>query len=472
MEAILSNITLSSYPRAILHVDGDAFFTSVEQSIHPAWKGRPMVTGKERGIIACASYEAKRLGIKRGIRLHEAVKMCPELLVVPSDYETYSLYSKRMFAIMRRYSPVVEENSIDEGFADLTGLRRVHHTSYEDIARRMKAEIQRELDLTVSAGLSLSKGLSKLCSKFRKPDGFTAVAGYHLHILLARTPLAEVWGFGANTTNLLHKHGLRTALDFVQKPEAWAEKLLGKLGREIWNELRGNAMYPVNLEEKSSYATISKCKTFTAPSADREFVFAKLVRNVESACIKLRRHHLRTRFLMVALRRRDFSQVVLEARLNRATAAPQEMIPLVQQMFAALYEPGLEYRTTMVVMGNLEEDREEQYELFQDRVRIDSMERAGRPGPDQRALRQAQAGPGFLAFPGPAHGDGPGRNPAAQAAPAARRNPAPTTEPAAPGPAGHAEDLNHREHRGSRRMFFDLCAPLCPLRLNPTPGTP
>lgn len=369
-------IILSSYPRAILHVDGDAFFTSVEQSIHPAWKGRPMVTGKERGIIACASYEAKRLGIKRGIRLHEAVKMCPELLVVPSDYETYSLYSKRMFAIMRRFTPAVEENSIDEGFADLTGLRRVHHTSYEEIARRMKAEIQQELDLTVSAGLSLSKGLAKLCSKFRKPDGFTAVAGYHIHLLLARTPLAEVWGFGANTTNLLHKHGLRTALDFAQRPEAWAENLLGKPGREIWNELRGNAMYPVDPEEKSGYATISKCKTFTAPSADREFVFAKLVRNVESACIKLRRHRLRARLLMAALRRRDFSQVVLEARLNRATAAPQEMIPLVRQMFEALFQPGTEYRTTMVVMGNLEEDREEQYELFQDRVRIDGMERA------------------------------------------------------------------------------------------------
>lgn len=369
---------LSSYPRAILHVDGDAFFTSVEQSIHPAWKGRPMVTGKERGIIACASYEAKKLGIKRGIRLHEAVRLCPQLLVVPSDYETYSLYSKRLFAIMRRFTPLVEESSIDEGFADLTGLRRVHRASYEEIARRLKGEIQRELDLTVSAGLSLSKGLAKLCSKFRKPDGFTAVAGYHLHLLLARTPLAEVWGFGPNTTHLLQKHGLRTAYDFVQKPEAWAEKLLGKPGREIWNELRGNALHPVNPEEKTSYATISKCKTFTAPSADREFVFAKLVRNVESACIKLRRHRLRTRFLVVGLRRRDFSQVVLEARLNRATAAPQELMPPVQQMFDALYQPGAEYRSTLVVMGDLEEDREEQYELFQDRVRIDALERAAR----------------------------------------------------------------------------------------------
>ncbi len=371
-------INLASYPRAILHLDGDAFFTSVEQSIHPEWKGRPLVTGKERGIIACASYEAKRLGIKRGVALHEAQRMCPELLVVPSDYETYSLYSKRIFVIMRRFTPVVEESSIDEGFADLTGLRRVHHASYEDVARRIKEEVQRELDLTVSVGLSLSKGLAKLCSKFRKPDGFTAVAGYHLHLLLARTPLAEVWGIGPNTTQLLHKHGLRTALDFVQRPEAWAHQLLGKLGGEIWHELRGESVCPVTTEEKSSYATISKCKTFTAPSADRDFIYAKLVRNVESACIKLRRHRLRACHLLLALRRRDFSQAVLEARLNRGTAAPQEMIPLVQQMFAALFVAGVDYRSTMVVMGRLEEDREVQYELFEDRVRIDQLERATR----------------------------------------------------------------------------------------------
>src|SRR5690606_4585613 len=108
------------------------------------------------------------LGIKRGVRLHEAQKMCRDLIVLPSDYETYCLYSKRMFSIMRRYTPDVEESSIDEGFADLTGLRRVFHTSYVDIARQMKQAIQDELDITVSIGLSLSKGLCKLASKHHK----------------------------------------------------------------------------------------------------------------------------------------------------------------------------------------------------------------------------------------------------------------------------------------------------------------
>jgi DNA polymerase-4/DNA polymerase V len=372
----LDSFTLHSYPRAIVHFDGDAFFASVEQAAHPALQGRPVVTGKERGIIACASYEAKARGIKRGVPLHEAQQLCPELVVLPSDYETYSLYSQRMFAICRRFSPAVEEYSIDEGFADLTGLRRVHRTDYAEIARRMQQAIAAELGITVSVGLSLSKTLAKLCSKFRKPRGFTAVPGPYIHLLLQRTPLDKVCGFGPNTVALLAKLGLQTAYDYAARPEKWAERLLGKIGRELWHELRGEAVYPLNTEEKTSYATISKCKTFTAPSGDREFVYAKLVRNVESAFIKLRRHRLKARLLAVSLRRRDFDQTGLEARLNRATGATQEALPLVKELFDRLYRAGAEYRSTIIVLGDLAPADPEQYELFEDRVRIDKLAQA------------------------------------------------------------------------------------------------
>ena len=364
-------VTLEQYPRAIVHFDGDAFFTSVEQALHPEWRGRPVVTGRERGIIACASYEAKALGIQRGVALHEARRRCPELVILPSDYETYSLYSKRMFDIARRFTPVVEEYSIDEGFADLTGLRRLFHASYEDIARRFQQTVQAELDITVSIGLSLSRSLAKLCSKLRKPRGFTAVAGYHIHLLLARTPLDKVWGFGPNTTALLAKLGLRTAFDFVSRPAPWAERMLGKVGRDLWHELRGHVVQPVATAEKSAQYTVSKCKTFTAPCADRDFVLAKLIRNIESACIKLRRHRLRARSLIVALRQKDYRQDALAARLDRATAATPDVVPLAVHLFGQLYRAGVEYRSTSIVLGRLEAEGERQLDLFEDRVRIE-----------------------------------------------------------------------------------------------------
>src|SRR5450759_1273607 len=108
----------------LLHVDADGFFAAVEQALNPSLRGRPVVTGAERGIIAAASYEAKACGVSRGLQLHEAKRLCPDLVILPSDYESYSLYSQRMFEILRRFTPLVEEYSIDEAFADLSGCDR------------------------------------------------------------------------------------------------------------------------------------------------------------------------------------------------------------------------------------------------------------------------------------------------------------------------------------------------------------
>ncbi len=369
---------LYSFPRAILHVDGDAFFASVEMSVNPALKGRPLVTGAERGIIACASYEAKALGIKRGIPLHEARRLCPGLVVLPSDYETYSLYSRRMFDIMRRHTPTVEEYSIDEGFADITGLRRIARAPYEAIARRIQQDIRRELDLDVSIGLSLTKTLAKLASKAGKPAGLLAIPGREIHRFLQTLPLDKVWGFGPNTVQLLAKFGLSTAHDFASRPEAWAVRVLGKVGREIWNELRGVAMRPVLAEEKPAQASLSKGKTFPAPSADPDYVHAALLRNVESAFIKLRRNRLRAGKLAVVLREKDYSQQGLETELPRATSATQEALPAVNALFGRLHRAGIEYRATMIILTRLEPDCIEQPDLFEDRAAIEKFKAVSR----------------------------------------------------------------------------------------------
>ena len=243
-------ITLSSYPRAIAHVDCDAFFASCEQARNPALKGKPLITGQERGIVSCASYVAKACGVSRGVPLWEAKKICPGLIVLPSDYELYSIYSERIFAILRRFTPDVEEYSIDEAYCDLTGLRRLYRSSYEAIALKIKETIQKELDITVSAGLSLSKTLAKICSKQNKPDGFLAVPGHRLHELLKNVVLERVCGFGPNTVALLNKCGIRNVYEYVVRPRAFAESLLGKTGVELWLELRGTQVYQINPQKK------------------------------------------------------------------------------------------------------------------------------------------------------------------------------------------------------------------------------
>lgn len=362
---------LSSFPRAIIHADADAFFAAVEQALRPELCGKPVVTGKERGIIACASYEAKRMGVGRGVPLFQAKKICPGLIILPSDYETYSIYSKRMFDIMRRYTPIVEEYSIDEAFADITGMRRVFRASYEQISEMIRRDIHKELGITVSVGLSVSKSLAKLCSKFRKPDGFTSVRGRDIHIFLRQISLDKVWGFGPNTVSLLNKYGSHTAYDFACRPERWVGKLLNKPGREIWNELRGNSVWKVCVEEKTSYATIMKSKTFTPASSERRFVYAKLIRNMESAFIKARRHGLRAKTIGIALRHNDFRSDGFEAKLSRPTSCAIEAGPTIKRLFDQTFREGSLYRATLVVLGNLEKDTAEQFDLFEDRPRIE-----------------------------------------------------------------------------------------------------
>jgi len=372
------SLSLSSFPRPILHIDCDAFFTSVEQALHPELKGKPVITGKERGIVACASYEAKALGVKRPMRLWEARKKLPQLICLPSDYESYSLYSKRMFSIIRDFTPDVEEYSIDEAFADLSGLRRVHRMSYTDIAAKIKKAVQDQLGLTVSVGVSASKTLAKIASKHQKPDGFTVVRASSLHQFLPRIALEQVCGFGPNTCSLLMKNGVRTVWDYVSRPELWARKLLGKIGVELWHELRGEAVYPIVTEEKTDYASISKTKTFTPPSSDKEFVRAQLLRNTESAFIKLRRYKLRAKWICIFLRDQEFRSWGTEAELDRGTASIQEIAPIVSRLFDKIFRPSVLCRLTGIVLSKIEPDRTVQYGLFDNAARLQSYQAVDR----------------------------------------------------------------------------------------------
>lgn len=366
---------LASWPNAIVHLDGDAFFASCEQAIHPELKGRPVITGAERNIVSSMSYEAKARGIKRAVALWQAKQMCPEVVILPSDYETYSLISKRLFSIMRRFTPDVEESSIDEGYCDLKGLRRLYRTSYEDIAHQIQQTIERELDIPISLGLSVTKILAKLASKYKKPHGFTAVPGYDVHLFLKQIPVGEVCGFGPNTTALLLKQGVRTVWDYVSRPEAWVKKLLGKIGIELWLELRGQKVYTLNTELKSSYDSISKTKTFTPPSDSFDYVKAQLLRNTESAFIKARRYSLRTKRLIVYLKQQDFKTAGFQIDLNRATSCHLEAFKWIEEAFKQLFVPRALYRATGVVLLCLEEDGSVQFDLFEDPVRVTAMSR-------------------------------------------------------------------------------------------------
>ncbi len=354
-------------------MDADAFFASCEQAIHPELRGKPVITGKERGIVAAASYEAKARGVKRGMGYFDVKKVCPEAIIVPSDYETYSLFSVRMFEILRRFSPDLEEYSIDEAFVDLTGLRRSFHCSYGELASQIQETVEKELGITVSIGVSLSKVLAKIGSKHDKPHGLTIIPGKEIHLYLDKLPVEKLWGIGPNTSAFLNKLGIRTALELAGKDEEFIQRHLSKPFQEIWCELNGMSVYPVVTESKSSYQSISKTKTFTPPSTDESFVFAQLSKNLENACIKARRHNLAAKRLILFLRKKDFRDIGIELKLNRPTAYPSELFEAAREGFRQIYQQGIPYRLTGVVLSGLMPESRVQFTLFDDTTKIEKM---------------------------------------------------------------------------------------------------
>ena len=366
-------LTLSSFPRAILHIDGDAFFASCEVAKNPRLKGKPVITGLERGIASALTYEAKAKGVKRGMRLSDIRKVCPDAVLLPSDYETYSLYSTRMFAIVRRYTPMVEEYSIDECFAELTGLRRPNRMSYGEMASTIKRELDSELGITFSIGLAPTKVLAKIASKWQKPSGLTIIPGNRAHLFLKDLPAGKVWNIGPQTEAHLRTLGVHTALEFTRKDEEWVKRHFTKPHWEIWWELHGEAVYQLETAEKHDYASISKTKTFTPPSKDKEYVFAQLSKNIENACIKARRHTLVARYAVIYLKSQDFRHEGVECALSAGTAIPGDIIRVIRPAFEKIFKDETEYRATGVILTKLSEDRINQPDLFGETLRIEKM---------------------------------------------------------------------------------------------------
>jgi len=357
--------SLFSWPQAILHIDGDAFFASVMCSVNPSLIGKPIITGSERGIATAISYEAKKRGITRGMPYFEIKKKCPECLFVESDYDLFSLVSSRMFSIMKKYSPFVEEYSIDEGFIDITGLRRMHRQSYEEIALSIKKELEQKLNLTVSVGLSITKSLAKLASSFRKPSGFTPVKGKHIEYLLKNRAARDIWGVGPNTAAYLEKYNIKTALDFALLSETFITSHLSKPYYEIWQELRGIKIFDLQLGTKEAYKSISKTETFTPPTNDKELLWSRLITHVEDAFKKARIYNYTVGRVDIFLKTQQFSYKTTTYKLLSKTSFPLLIHSDLRKTFESIYSSRHQYRTTGCTISDLEDAKMTQTSLFE-----------------------------------------------------------------------------------------------------------
>lgn len=366
------------YPRAILHFDGDSFFASVEQAKDWRLRGKPVVTGGERGAVTSLSYEAKKLGATRGMPMQEIKRRCPGVIVLAGDYLAYSVYARRMYAIARRFTPRVEDYSIDECFADITGLAAERGTTYEAIARAMKQELETALGITFGVGLAPTKTLAKVASKHRKPAGFTAIPVAEIDAYLQGTQVYDVWGLGGALSARLRARGVITALDYARKPDAWLrEHGFAKPARATWLELRGYAALSLG-NAHARPKSVMKTRTFAPPSGERAFVLSQLSKNVEAACAKVRAAGMRAAALSFYLKTQEFTYHGVSLELPVATAAAAPILARIEPRFDEVFAEGIAYRATGVTLRELVPDDARTPDLFGAERALATRERTGR----------------------------------------------------------------------------------------------
>jgi len=353
--------SVSSWPHAIAHIDADAFFVACEIATDPSLQNKCVVVGKERGIVTALSYQAKTKGIKRGMLISQAKKICPSLVVIESDYEKYSMFSVRMFNILRTFSPIVEEYSIDEAFVDLNGLRRLYKASYLGIAKLIQDEIERLLNISVSIGVAPTKVLAKIASKLNKPHGLVAIQANQIKRYIKDIKVEDIWGIGKNTASLLNKLGIYTALEFASKSESYLKRFLSKPYIEIYKELKGESVLKLNPNKKTDFKSISKSKSFN-PTNNEQALLSELAKNLEQACAKARMYRLYAKQIVVFLKTSDFQTSSVKLKLQSPSNTPMLLMDAIKQAFYMIYDKNLRYRQTGVVLSELKENV--QYSLF------------------------------------------------------------------------------------------------------------
>jgi DNA polymerase-4/DNA polymerase V len=360
--------------KVIFHIDGDAFFVGVEVAKNPKLKGLPVVTGEERGIVSALSYEAKAIGITRGMPIFKVKREFPSVIILPGDYKAYAKYSGMMFDIVRRYADDVEEYSIDECFADLTGLERTLKMTYRQIAERIKKEVNEELGLSVSIGLGPTKVLAKVASKFVKPNGLTVIEKETAKDFLSKTPIEKIWGIGPKTSENLIRKGILTAQDFVGKSLEWITNNFSKPYEVIWQELNSISIMEIDPNVKTIYSSIQKTRTFHPNSNDKVFLLSQLSKHIEDACKKARYYKLVPKKISFFLKDKNLKYSTYSMSLPNPTNAPEIIFDLVEENFDKIYAKRTLYRTTGITLQDLTPNYVAQDDLFGNSARTGKFE--------------------------------------------------------------------------------------------------
>ena len=295
--------------RRILHIDMDAFYASVEQRDRPELRGRPVAVGGQpssRGVVAAASYEARKFGVRSAIPMSRAVRLCPGLTIVPPNFQKYRSVSQEVFALYRSVTPLVEPLSLDEAYLDVTE-NAWHEPLAVNVARRLKTLIRDTTGLTASAGVAPNKFLAKIASAWRKPDGLTVIAPERVEAFLQQLPVDALWGVGPVTAQRLREARIERLVDVRAADPTVLRRTVGSMTEWLQRLAAGQDDRPVepNRPTKSSSSECTYAEDLTDVDRIREEVAELARENAEW----LKKRGLTARTVTIKVRYDDFTTI-------------------------------------------------------------------------------------------------------------------------------------------------------------------
>ncbi len=353
-------------------VDCDSFFVSCEQSVNPELKGKAVCVMSGRGqCVISRSKEAKKLGIRMGMPYFQIEGQMKKAVYINANHDLYLEISKKVMAVLKDFSPLVEVYSIDEAFVDLTGLERLYKKNYLEIAQMIRKEIKDRADIPVSIGLSSSKSLAKLASDKAKnlDEGVFLIGSRKIIPVLQKTSIDEIWGIGKNLSALFRKNGILTAYELVCQDDLWLNKQIGIRGLEMKHELLGEMVSPVSDEIKLP-KSIQKTSALAKFTSDKNYLKNSLNYHIHRACVKLRKINAKCKGVSIFLRTKDFKVYCEKKLLNVPTDFELEISDIICELLDKVYKSDILYRSTGVILDTFEFNSEAQMSLFSD-VKVD-----------------------------------------------------------------------------------------------------
>ncbi len=344
--------------RTVFHVDMDAFFVSVEELFDPSLKGKPVVVGgnpNERGVVAAASYAARKFGVHSAMPLRTAYKLCPQAIFVHGHPERYREQSHKVKHVLESFSPQVEMASIDEAYLEMTGTERLHGpplAAADALHRRVKAETR----LNCSVGIGTSRLIAKVASDQAKPNGVLWIPSGEEPNFLAPLDVRKIPGVGKVMEKNLNDIGIKHVGDLAKLEEAFLEERFGKWGLALAGKSHGTdagGWFDGEIGDEGDPKSISHEHTYNDDTADESTLESTLSRLSEMVGRRLREHHLHTHTIQLKLRYSDFSTITRAQSLATLTQLDTVIFETVRALFRRNWKKGAKIRLLGVQAGSL-----------------------------------------------------------------------------------------------------------------------